>query len=456
MQKLLLENFHQGVFSTQFAPMLSFLLVFRLANESALRFLYSFIFILAIPLILLRLIWRGSRASAYFKRWNERFGLKAAPSSDKPVIWVHAVSVGEVEAARPLVDALQDAYPGHRILVTTMTPTGSARVVSLYGDKVLHCYLPYDLPFAITRFLKSARPELGIIMETELWPNLLHHAHSLDIPLVLANARLSARSAAGYQRIAKLTRSMLQKFSLIAAQSQDDRQRLIALGADKDNVHAVGNLKFEIALPASLSEEAEALRAMWGNRPVFIAASTHEGEDEIILNASRRIRADFPDLLLIVVPRHPERFDKVAALSQRTGFKILRRSENGMCSREIQVLVVDTMGELPLFYGTADIAFVGGSLVPTGGHNLLEPAALGRAVIIGPHYFNFNEISRQFLEAHAAIQVDDSEALAEAVTDLLKNPQKRADMGQAGQNLIQRSQGASKRLLNLIKRHIDV
>lgn len=436
--------------------MLSFLLDFRLANESELRFLYSFVFILAVPLILLRLLWRGSRASAYFKRWDERFGIKPAPSASKPVLWLHAVSVGEVEAARPLVEALQAQYDSHQILITTMTPTGSARVTSLYGDKVLHCYLPYDLPFAVTRFLKSARPELGIIMETELWPNLIHHAHALDIPLVLANARLSARSAAGYQKIGKLTRVMLQQFSLIAAQSQDDRQRFIALGADKESVHTVGNLKFEIALPASLSEEAEALRSIWGNRPVFIAASTHEGEDEIILNASRKIRAAFPDLLLILVPRHPERFDKVAALSQRSGFKILRRSENGMCSRDIQVLVVDTMGELPLFYGTADIAFVGGSLVPRGGHNLLEPAALGRAVIIGPHYFNFSEISRQFLEADAAIQVNGSEMLADRVTDLLRNPQKRADMGQAGQNLIKQSQGASKRLLNLIKRHIDV
>jgi 3-deoxy-D-manno-octulosonic-acid transferase len=249
---------------------------------------------------------------------------------------------------------------------------------------------------------------------------------------------------------------MLQQLTLIAAQSQDDRKRLIALGADKDIVHAVGNLKFEISLPASLSEEAEALRTLWGNRPVFIAASTHEGEDEIILNASRRIRAEFPDLLLILVPRHPERFDKVAALSQRSGFKILRRSEQGMCTREIQVLVVDTMGELPLFYGTADIAFVGGSLVPRGGHNLLEPAALGRPVVIGPHYFNFNEISRQFLAANAAIEINSSESLAETVIALFRSPQKRADMGQAGQQLIQHSQGAGQRLLNLIKRHIDV
>lgn len=421
-----------------------------------MRVFYSIVFVLAIPLILLRLIWRGGRASAYFKRWNERFAIKLAPASDKPLIWLHAVSVGEVEAARPLVAALQDCYPQNQILITTMTPTGSARVTKLYGDKVLHCYLPYDLPFAVKRFLKSARPTVGIIMETELWPNLIHYSAELDIPLVLANARLSARSAIGYQRIAKLTKHMLQSFELIAAQSQDDRQRLIELGADKHKVHAVGNLKFEISMPASANEQAEAMRAVWGERPVFIAASTHEGEDEIILNASRQIRAQFPDLLLILVPRHPERFDRVAALSQRAGFKILRRSENGMCSKDIQVLVVDTMGELPLFYGSCDIAFVGGSLVPRGGHNLLEPAALGRAVLIGPHYFNFNEISQQFLQAEAAFEINSSETLAEKVIELLSHPQKRAAMGEAGLNLIEHSKGASQRLLNLIKRHIHV
>lgn len=421
-----------------------------------MRVFYSIVFTLLIPLILLRLIWRGSRASVYFKRWDERFAIKTAPSSDKPLIWLHAVSVGEVEAARPLVTSLQETYPQHRILITTMTPTGSARVIKLYGETVLHCYLPYDLPFAVKRFLKMVQPTLGIIMETELWPNLIHYSAEFKIPLVLANARLSARSAKGYQRVAKLTRNMLKSFSLIAAQSHDDRQRLIELGADKNSVHAVGNLKFEISMPASVNEQAEAMRSAWGDRPVFIAASTHEGEDEIILNASRQIRAKFPDLLLVIVPRHPERFDRVAALSQRAGFKILRRSENGMCSKAIQVFIVDTMGELPLFYGASDIAFVGGSLVPRGGHNLLEPAALGRAVLIGPHYFNFNEISNQFLQANAAIEITSSETLAECVIDLFSHPQKRAAMGEAGQMLIEQSKGASNRLLNLIKRHINV
>jgi 3-deoxy-D-manno-octulosonic-acid transferase len=456
MEKLFLKNFHDGQISIKNSAYAIIPARFPLINESALRVFYSIVFLLAIPFIILRLIWRGTRASAYFKRWDERFALKAAPGSDKPVIWIHAVSVGEVEAGRPLVEALQTTFPDHQLLITTMTPTGSARVSKLYGNTILHCYLPYDLPFAVHRFLKTAQPTLGIIMETELWPNLIHHCHKMQIPLVLANARLSARSAAGYQRIAKLSQQMLQSFDLIAAQSHEDRARLIALGAGADKVHAVGNLKFEINLPASLNEQAEAMRSMWGNRPVFIAASTHEGEDEIVLNASRQIRAVFPELLLIMVPRHPERFDRVAALSQRAGFKTLRRSEQGMCSSAIQVLVVDTMGELPLFYGTCDIAFVGGSLVPKGGQNLLEPAALGRAVLIGPHYFNFNEITRQFLTADAAIEIKDSESLANAAITLLQDPQKRADMGEAGKNLIHHSRGASQRLMNLIKRHIHV
>lgn len=438
------------------APMLSFLLDLRLINESALRIIYTIIFTLAVPLILLRLIWRGRSAPAYFKRWNERFALQKVIAPKEPVIWIHAVSVGETEASAPLVESLLLSYPNHRILITTMTPTGSERVHQRYGDKVRHCYLPYDLPFSVNRFLAQWRPVLGIIMETELWPNLLHYCQQKDIPLVLANARLSARSANSYQRISTLTRQMLQSFRLIAAQSQDDRQRLIELGANKQHVHAAGNLKFEINLPASAAEQAEALRASWGDRPVFIAASTHEGEDEIILNATRRIRASIPQLLLILVPRHPERFDRVAALSQKAGYKILRRSDNGMCTREIQVLVVDTMGELPLFYATCDIAFVGGSLVPTGGHNVLEPAALGKAVLIGPYHFNFNEISKQFLNANAAIEVHNSEQLADTVINLLQSPQKRAQMGETGQQLIKLSQGASQRVMNLIKRHIDV
>lgn len=420
-----------------------------------MKLIYTLLFYIAIPFLCLRLIWRGLRAPAYFKRWNERFGFIAARDMRQPLIWVHAVSVGEVEASRPLIKGLRNSYPKHQLLLTTMTPTGSERVTRLFGDKVLHCYLPYDLPFAIRRFLKAMQPQFGIIMETELWPNLLITCQQQNIPLVIANARLSARSAKGYRRVSKFSQQMLQSLPLIATQTQVDRQRFQALGAIADRVHAVGNLKYEISLPASLNEQAEVMRSMWGNRPVWIAASTHEGEEEIILNAAKQVRGQFADLLLIIVPRHPERFDRVAGLCRRNGLKTLRRSENKPCPSSIQVLVVDTMGELPLFYATADIALIGGSLVPHGGHNLLEPAALGRAVVTGPHYFNFTEITERFLQFGAAVKVSGSTDLATTIISLLTDPKRRAEMGEAGQDLIKQSQGASQRLLNLIQRHIQ-
>lgn len=432
-----------------------FTLIFSNPERVILRHIYSLIFFLALPVILLRLFWRGRCAPDYFKRWGERFGISNSHAAHRPVIWVHAVSVGEVEACRPLVKGLQTHYPDHDLLITTMTPTGSARVKALFDDQVLHCYLPYDLPFAVKRFLKRYQPVMGILMETELWPNLIAHCSQQKIPLVMANARLSERSARGYARIAKLTREMFAGLTLIATQTQTDRQRFRKLGMPADRVHAVGNLKFELSLPASLSEQAEATRAMWGNRPVWIAASTHEGEEELILNATRRIRATVPDVLLILVPRHPERFDRVAALSRRSGYRTVRRSEGKPCSSAVEVLVVDTMGELPVFYGCSDVALIGGSLIPHGGHNLLEPAALGRAVITGPHYFNFAEVTRQFIAHGAAVEVADQTALADKVIELLGDPQQRAAMGEAGLDLIARNQGASKRLINLINRHIQ-
>ena len=436
--------------------MLSFPFNFCLkCNEFYLKFFYTSIFTLALPFIFLRLVWRGLRTPAYFKRWGERFGASPKLEKNNAVIWIHAVSVGEVEASRPLIKSLQHDFPDHQLLITTMTPTGSERVKLLFADTVAHCYLPYDLPFAIERFLTATHPEFGIIMETEIWPNLIILCAKHKIKLVLANARMSERSAKGYQRLSSLTRQVLQSLSFIAAQTEQDRQRFANLGADIKNVHAIGNLKYEVSLPDSLKEQAEAMRTMWDvNRPVLIAASTHEGEEEFVLNASRQIRAQYSNFLLIIVPRHPERFDRVTALSQRAGFKTLRRSEHRPCSSDVQVLVIDTMGELPLFYGACDVAFVGGSLVPHGGHNLLEPAALGRAVITGPHYFNFNEITQQFLKAEAAIEVSNTASLAVTVIDLFQNSQKRAEMGEAGLKLIANSQGASMRLSNLIKRHL--
>ncbi len=421
-----------------------------------MKLLYSILFYIALPFILIRLLWRGIRSPSYWQRWPERFGYSPLMSDQKPVILIHAVSVGEVEATRPLIKNLFAEYPQHQIIVTTMTPTGSARVKLLYGDSVMHCYLPYDISFAIQRFLKRTHPQFGIIMETEIWPTMLLTCEQLNIPLVLANGRMSERSAKGYARFSGFTKTILQSLYFIAAQSEDDRQRFKQLGADITKVHAIGNLKYEISLPAGLIEQATAMRSLWGShRPTLIAASTHDGEEAIILNASRQIRAACPDLLLIIVPRHPERFDRVTALSQRAGFKTLRRSEHRPCPSDVKVLVVDTMGELPLFYAASDIAFVGGSLVPVGGHNILEPAALGRPIITGPHFFNFNEITKQFLKANAAMQVNDTESLAETSIKLLQNSSQRVDMGDAALQLMANSQGASKRLVNLIKRHIS-
>jgi len=420
-----------------------------------LKTLYTLLFYIALPFILLRLIWRGFRAPLYFQRWRERFGQVSPCINNKPVIWLHAVSVGEVEASKPLVNRLKEEYPNHQLVITTMTPTGSERVKANFNDSVGHCYLPYDLPFAVNAFLKAVRPDFGILMETEIWPNMIDLCKKQSIPLILVNARLSERSLRGYQRFASLAKSTLNKLAFIAAQSPEDQQRFVTLGADKQRVFATGNLKYEIELPASLKEKADHMRDMWNqNRPVWVAASTHEGEDELILNASRQVRGKFPNLLLIIVPRHPERFDRVTALCQRSGFVTLRRSEQKPCPASVQVLMVDTMGELLLFYAASDVAFVGGSLVEHGGHNILEPAALGRASVTGPHYFNFQAITKQFLEANALLEVKNVEQLASTVTELLQDSTKRAAMGEAGLNIIRQSQGATLRVINLIKRHI--
>ena len=416
-----------------------------------MRALYTILLCLALPLILLRLLYRGLRARAYWQRWRERFGWAPLLIEPRPVLWCHAVSIGEVEASRPLIQALQRDYPDYQILITTMTPTGSARVKLHFSDTVAHCYLPYDFPFAVKRFLRRTRPQLGVIMETEIWPNLIHQCQQQNLPLILANARMSERSLRGYQRFSGLIAETLRGFSTIAAQTEDDKCRLISLGANATDVHAIGNLKYEMHLPASLTEQCALIRLRWASdRPVWIAASTHEGEEQQILAAAKKVRVQQPNALLIIVPRKPERFDRVFSLCQQTGFETIRRSLQQECTADTDVLLIDTMGELLLFYGVADVAFVGGSLVPHGGHNILEPAALGRAVLLGPYHFNFTEISRQFIQAGAANQVDDVEALATHVSTLLQDASARSQMGDIGKQLIADSRGASNRLLSLI------
>ncbi|BAW79723.1 3-deoxy-D-manno-octulosonic-acid transferase domain-containing protein [Candidatus Nitrosoglobus terrae] len=399
---------------------------------------------------MIRLLWRGYHNPAYLHRWSERFGFTPF-LAEKAIIWVHAVSVGEVQASLPLIKELSAYYPDHTILLTTMTPTGSTQAQKNLGNQVIHCYLPYDLPHAIYHFLQQTQPQLGIILETELWPNLLYQCQYRGIPVILANARLSARSARGYSYLGTLSRNMISSFTLIAAQGAADAERFIALGALPERVHITGNLKFEIKLPADLKTQGATLRDQWGKqRPTWIAASTHEGEEKYILFSFKQLQQSYPNALLVLVPRHPERFNSVYHLCQQRGFIIHRRSELKAFNSAAEVFIGDSMGELPLFFAASDVAFIGGSLIPVGGHNPLEPAALGRAIILGPHMFNFTEIIKQLLQAGAAIQIQTHRDLTQAILHYLNNPSLLTKSGEAGQQVIAQNQGASKKLMQLI------
>ncbi|OCT22265.1 lipid IV(A) 3-deoxy-D-manno-octulosonic acid transferase [Pseudomonas putida] len=421
------------------------------------RTLYTLLFHLGLPLVALRLFLRGRKAPAYRQRIAERFACKL-PAMRQGGIWVHAVSVGESIAAAPMVKALLKAYPDLPITLTCMTPTGSERIRAMFASepRVQHCYLPYDLPWAAARFLDHVRPKLGIIMETELWPNHIHQCAKRGIPVALANARLSERSARGYARFAGLTRPMLEEMSLIAVQTETEAERFRRLGARAQCVQVTGSIKFDLKVDDQLLPRARQLREQWSalQRPVWIAASTHEGEDALILEAHQRLLQVHGDALLILVPRHPERFDAVHVLC-RDRFTTVRRSSGAAADGQIQVLLGDTMGELMFLYALADITFVGGSLVPTGGHNPLEPAALALPVITGPHVFNFLEISAMLREAGALQQVDDAEGLAAAVRRLIELPQDCRRMGEAGRAVMQANQGALQRLLEALGRLIQ-
>jgi 3-deoxy-D-manno-octulosonic-acid transferase len=412
------------------------------------RHLYSLLLYLLIPLAVLRLLWRGRRNRGYRQRWGERFGF--VPRLSGPVIWVHAVSVGEVRASVSLIRALQHDYPGHRVLVTTMTPTGSATVRDVLGESVAHCYVPYDLPTAVSRFLNRTRPRVAVIMETELWPNLFHQCRRRGIPLILANVRMSEKSARGYRRFASLTRTTLACVTVVGAQSRDDAARMRALGAP--TVEITGSIKFEMTVPADLAGRARDLRAGFGVRPVWIAASTREGEEGMVLDAFLRLRERVPGLLLVLVPRHPERFDAVARLCSARGYAIERRSaQHEFVAAQTDILLGDTMGELLLLYAAADVAFIGGSLVPLGGQNLLESLAVGTPAVFGPHMFNFSDISRMALARGAARQVAGTTALADAVAGWLPDPNARRVAGEAGRKMVEENRGALGRTITLIR-----
>ena len=420
------------------------------------RSLYSLLFHLLLPLIALRLLWRAWRAPAYARRIGERFAF-GLPEVRAGGIWLHAVSVGESIAAAPLIRQLQKRYPDWPITVTCMTPTGSERIRALFGDSVAHCYLPYDLPWAARRFLRHLQPRLAVIMETELWPNHIHQCARLGVPVALANARLSERSARGYARFARLTAPMLAQMNLIAVQTEAEAARFRALGARAACVQVTGSIKFDLKIDEQLLADAAELRQQWGagQRPVWIAASTHAGEDEIILAAHRQILIQHPDALLILVPRHPERFASVYDLCQREGFATRRRSLNEAVAVDSAVLLGDTMGELLFLYALSDVAFVGGSLVPNGGHNLLEPAALGKPVLSGPQVFNFLEIAAQLRAEGALTEVADAASLAEAVLRLWLQPALAQQMSSAGARVMRRNQGALQRLLDGLGELLD-
>ena len=416
------------------------------------RTLYSLLLYLAVPVIAVRLWLRSRKAPAYAKRIAERFAINL-PEFTQGGIWLHAVSVGESIAAAPVVKALQQLYPDLPITVTCMTPTGSERIQSLFGDSVQHCYLPYDLPICSRQFFKRLKPRLAIVMETELWPNHINQCARLNVPVLLANGRLSARSARGYGRFPKLVAPMLKQLNVLAVQTHTEAQRFIDLGARPEAVTVTGSIKYDLRVDAALPEQAQALREQWhaSQRPIWIAASTHEGEDALILAAHQQLLAQFPTALLILVPRHPERFETVYSLCVQQGLQVQRRSTQAAVSAEHQILLGDTMGELLFLYALADVALVAGSLIEHGGHNMLEPIALAKPTLTGPHYFNFLEIAEQLLEAGGLREVADTHALTHAVAELWRNPEQAQTMCAAAQQVLQRNQGALQRLLDCIE-----
>lgn len=412
-----------------------------------MRTLYSLVIILLTPLLLLHLLVRGLRNRAYLKRWPERFAYyrQALPPGG---IVVHAVSVGEVNAAAPLIRALAKRFPDKPLTVTSFTPTGSARVTALFCDRVYHVYIPIDLPGAVRRFFDHVQPTLLIIMETELWPNLIFAAAARHVPVMIANARISNTSVSGYRHVRRLTHAALPLVSYIAAQTEQDARRLLEMGAVPERLEVLGNIKFDLSAPAGTAELGRDLRAGWGeSRPVLLAGSTHEGDEGLVLDAFHGVLRVYPDALLVLVPRHPERFERAAQLARARGLLVHQHSTACRCPPATQCYVVDTMGELLGFYAASDVAFVGGSFERVGGHNVLEPAALGKAVLVGPHTFNFEQVTRQLLACGGALRVVDAAELENTTVRLLGDSATRDSMGRAGRRLVAENQGALARTL---------
>lgn len=416
-----------------------------------MRFAYAALTYLLLPVYAAYWFLRGISNRSYWDRLGQRFG-RNYPQPVGGCIWVHAVSVGEVQASVPLVRSLMERFPDRHLLITTVTPTGAERVRMLFGDSVLHCYIPFETPDAVTNFFDSLNPEIALILETEIWPNLYHECGRRKIPLILVSARISPKSVSSYRRFLPLFRETLSHGIVIAAQSEADAERFRSLGAAPERTWMTGNIKFDIELPAGLEERGMALRRdNFEGRPVWVAASTHDREESQVLHAHKLVQEKFPDAILVLIPRHPERFAAVRANLHKEGYNFISRTEGLPCTSDAAVYLVDTMGEVPLFYAAADVAFVGGTLVPVGGHNLLEPAALCKPVITGPHLFNTQDIADKFEKDGASITVNNAGQLGTAVADLFAARDSALDIGNRGFKIIQQNRGALERLLRLIE-----
>ncbi len=411
------------------------------------KFLYNLLIWLLLPYTLVHLLWRGRKQHGYLQHIGERFGFYNQPVT-YPVIWLHAVSVGETRAARPLVEALLNTYPQHQILLTHITPTGRDTSEQLFGNRVTRVYLPYDFPCAVRRFLRYFQPDLGLLMETEIWPNLIALSHQSHIPIMLINARLSARSARRYARLGKLIPDTLAQLSHIAAQTADDATRLRQLGGQAISI--MGNLKFDSAPPAELLALGQQWREQIGERLVWVAASTRAGEEALIMDAWQAL-PDKP--LLVIIPRHPQRFDEVAALLRQRGVRYQRRSTGDAIRADTEVWLGDSMGELFAYYALADMAFIGGSLMPLGGQNLIEAASVGCPVVMGASMFNFAEVAQTAIASGAAIQVQNVTSLTHAVAEILADEPRRQRMHTAALDFSASHQGATMRLMSLINQH---
>ncbi|TVO60286.1 lipid IV(A) 3-deoxy-D-manno-octulosonic acid transferase [Denitromonas ohlonensis] len=418
------------------------------------RLLYTLLWIIALPAVMLRLLWRGRLQPGYRSGIAERFG-RYTQTAEGPILWVHAVSVGETRAAQPLIDALAERFPAHRFVLTHMTPTGretAQAVFSRYGDRLLSVYLPYDLPWLQRRFLRHFQPQLGIVMETEVWPNLMAACASLDVPCALVNARLSARSERRYLQLITLARETFSRFSIIAAQSEADGARLKSIGATHPIV--TGNIKFDMTLPAAALALGASWRETMGARPVILAASTREGEEALILDAFNT-HPDRDTALLVIVPRHPQRFDAVATQARALGLSVAKRSETAPATPDTQVWLGDSMGEMAAYYTLADVVLMGGTWLPFGGQNLIECCATGRAVLLGPHTYNFSDASDAALDAGAGLRFGTvPDAMREAF-ELVGDTLRRKAMGEAGSRFARQHGGATARTVALLTPLLD-